>query len=148
MIPKKILFCSDFSENSRGAERCAADFAKAFNSDLAVLHVIDFWAGIPAVYRKGVMVPVLEVTRQIQESVDARLEELVERCRGCSGEVKAYSRMGIPTKEILKLAAEESVDLIVLGTHARAGVERAMLGSVAAAVTRAARCPVLIVRSA
>ena len=55
MIPKKILFCTDFSENSLPAKSYAVDFAKAFNSSLSILHVVNssrlgypaFEAGVP-----------------------------------------------------------------------------------------------------
>ena len=53
---------------------------------------------------------------------------------------------GVPFKEIVRAAAEERADLIVMGTHGRGGINRVLLGSVADRVIRTAGCPVLTVR--
>ncbi len=50
---------------------------------------------------------------------------------------------GDPAREILRVAAENECDLIVMGTHGRTGLERVLMGSVAEAVSRKAPCPVL-----
>lgn len=52
---------------------------------------------------------------------------------------------GQPAAEIVRVADERRIDLIVLGSHGRGGISRAILGSVADKVMRTARCPVLIV---
>jgi len=62
-------------------------------------------------------------------------------------EVKTYSRVGVPAEEIVRLAAEEAIDLIVMGTHGWGGFRNMVLGSVAHNVLRTASCPVLVVRS-
>jgi nucleotide-binding universal stress UspA family protein len=54
--------------------------------------------------------------------------------------------VGKPAEEILRVAREEKVDLIIMGTHGRTGVRHLLLGSVAEAITRAAPCPVFTVR--
>ena len=53
---------------------------------------------------------------------------------------------GKPAEEILRVAREEGIDLIVMGTHGRTGARHLLLGSVAEAVTHAAPCPVFTVR--
>jgi nucleotide-binding universal stress UspA family protein len=53
---------------------------------------------------------------------------------------------GSPPTETVKLARERTVDLIVMGTHGRSGLQHALLGSVAEKVIRKAPCPVLVVR--
>ena len=55
-------------------------------------------------------------------------------------------RTGVPHEEIVALAQDERADLIVIGTHGRGGINRALLGSVADRVVRLAPCPVLTVR--
>ena len=57
-------------------------------------------------------------------------------------------RRGPAATQIVELASEERADLIILGTHGRGGVTRALLGSVADRVIRTAPCPVLTVRTA
>jgi nucleotide-binding universal stress UspA family protein len=54
---------------------------------------------------------------------------------------------GDPVTEILRVAAEERADFIVLGTHGRTGLQRLLMGSVAENVTRRARCPVVAVKT-
>jgi hypothetical protein len=56
--------------------------------------------------------------------------------------------MGDPAGEIVRIAAEEGVEMIVLGTHGRSGMTRMLMGSVAEAVVRRATCPVLVYRAA
>jgi len=56
--------------------------------------------------------------------------------------------MGDPAGEIVRIAAEEGVEMIVLGTHGRSGMTRMLMGSVAETVVRRASCPVLVYRAA
>ena len=61
--------------------------------------------------------------------------------------VTAVTTVATPCQEILRYAADENVDLIVMGTHGRGGVSHMLLGSIAERVVRRAPCPVLTVRS-
>ena len=60
-------------------------------------------------------------------------------------ELKTVTGVGKPAREIVRYAAEHDIDQIVMGSHGRSGIGRAILGSVAEAVTRRARVPVTIV---
>jgi nucleotide-binding universal stress UspA family protein len=60
--------------------------------------------------------------------------------------VEAAKVAGEPAAEIVSFAREQGVDLLVLGTHGRTGLEHALMGSIAERVVRRARCPVLTVR--
>ncbi len=142
MVPKKILFCTDFSENSRPAWELATDYAKAFGAQLVILHVIDY-ENLPG------YVDWAEKLRELLDGVDRnaheRLELMVKECADRVKDVKIYCRTGMTAKEIVALAAEESVDLIVVGTHGRTGVKHLVMGSVARGVLKMAYRPVLIV---
>jgi nucleotide-binding universal stress UspA family protein len=85
------------------------------------------------------------------ESVRRRHQECVERverdCRDRGLAVETSVRSGRPGRELLEYAAERDVGLIVMGTHGRTGLERWLMGSVAVAVVREARCPVLTVNA-
>ncbi len=61
-------------------------------------------------------------------------------------DIRKWIIEGQPAKEILKLSEEQSVDLIVMGTLGKSGIEKFLLGSVADKVIRGSRIPVLIVR--
>jgi universal stress protein A len=142
MPPKKILFCTDFSENSEPARELAVDYAKSFGAQLLILHVIDH-KDFPG------HVDWAERLRQLLESVERaaneRLQLIARECAQIVGDVKTYCRTGVSPKEIVALAEKESVDLIVVGTHGRTGVKELVMGSVARSVLKTAHRPVLIV---
>ncbi|HTY24065.1 MAG TPA: universal stress protein [Desulfomonilaceae bacterium] len=148
---KKILFCTDFSENSLAAGQCACEYAKAFGASLAIVHVTDPWAVPLAFYVRNIPILIQTVVadqlqKSVARSVNTELESMTKEFRSALKEVKTYSRIGIPSEQIVRLAAEECIDLIVMGTHGRTGFRLMVLGSVAENVLRTAGCPVLIVR--
>jgi universal stress protein A len=147
MRPKRILFCTDFSENSRPARGHAVEYAHAFGAKLLILHVINSsQIGYPSL-EETVPADIREVLQKMQEPVDKALELIGGECRKTVGQVDVYSRIGIPANEIVRFAEEESVDLIVTGTHGWTGFRHLILGSTAGNVVRSAGCPVLTVRA-
>jgi nucleotide-binding universal stress UspA family protein len=78
--------------------------------------------------------------------VTAELERWAGEAKKREITVRVVMRRGSPSTEIVALASEEHADLLVIGTHGRGGVSRALLGSVADRVIRTAPCPVLTVR--
>jgi universal stress protein A len=141
MVPKKILFCTDFSENSRPAWELATDYAKAFGAQLLILHVIDFPGYVDWAER---LHEILEAT---EHTACERLQSMAEECTGLVKDVKTYCRRGMAATEIAALAGEEAVDLIVAGTHGRTGVKHLVMGSVARSVLKTAHRPMLIVEA-
>jgi nucleotide-binding universal stress UspA family protein len=94
-----------------------------------------------------------EVGSTTARSADGRAELERERESACAraqeqmGDRVSLRRVeGDPFRKILEVAAEDGCDLIVMGTHGRAGRLHGLLGSVAEAVVRNAPCPVLTVR--
>jgi nucleotide-binding universal stress UspA family protein len=81
------------------------------------------------------------------EEAQARHREIVERVEADAEDVSVVTsvRTGRPGRELLAYADENEIDLLVLGTHGRTGVRRWLMGSVATAVVREARCPALTV---
>ena len=69
---------------------------------------------------------------------------MAKECSAPVKTVKTYCKIGLPPNEIVALAAKESVDLIVMGTHGRTGVKHLVMGSIARSVLRTAHRPVLI----
>ncbi|MEW6350496.1 MAG: universal stress protein [Thermodesulfobacteriota bacterium] len=143
MPPKKILFCADFSENSEPARQLALDYAKAFGAELLIVHVIESarfpgyldWAG-------DEMDQILDRTK---ESAKQRLDALAAESGPVDKPVKVFCEIGSAANTIVALAAKESVDLVVIGTHGRTGVKHLVMGSIARSVLRMAHRPVLIV---
>jgi len=154
MLPKKILFCTDFSENSEPARQLAAAYAKAFDAQLLIVHVIDSdrlpdpldWVGEEhnAEWADETLKQILKRTK---ESANAQLESVARECGNQAEQVKTYCRIGLPPNEIVALASEESVDLIVAGTHGRTGVKHLVMGSISRGVLKMAPQPVLIVKA-
>jgi len=119
---RNVLFATDFSQPSRLAGKIAAELARHFGARLHVLHVV------PPVTDPTPAAPAL---RAAVAELEAGLA------------VVTASATGRAASEIVKYARRNAIDLIVLGTHGRTGFSRAMLGSVAEAVTRRAGCPVM-----
>jgi len=146
MIPERILYCTDFSENSRPAGRFAQEYAKAFGADLHLLHVIQSWEGFPT-YQDYFKDEVRKIIQSVEQSVLAELGAWADEFSQNLENVTTHSRMGIPAREIVHLADEQSIDLIVMGTRGRTGLAHVLLGSVAENVLKTANCPVMVVRA-
>ena len=85
------------------------------------------------------------VEGQIREVGEATLADIQERAGAAGVEVTEAIRDGAPHEAILEYAAEEDVDLVVMGTHGRSGLDRYLLGSVTERVLRSTHVPVLVV---
>ena len=141
---KKILVAVDFSEASVEAVRCAMEIGEKFGSRLLLLHIIHDPADTPGFYlakKAG-----KKVLRNMEQSAQQMMEEFVaEHAKGCEG-CEARVVPGLPAAQIVQAAEKGKVDLVVVGTRGRGGLERLMLGSVADKVIRSVPCPVLTVR--
>lgn len=143
MVPKKILLCTDFSENSRPARELAVEYAKTFGSQLLILHVIDH-KDFPGYVDWGEKLR--ELLEKVQRAAKERLQVMLTECAKLVEDVKTYCRTGSTPNEIAALARDESVDLIVIGTHGRTGVKHLVMGSVARSVLKMAHRPVIIIQ--
>lgn len=134
------LVPTDFSESAEHAFDLAASLVDPSGS-ISLLHVIE----VPMAYAGE---PLLELARDLDAPAAAALEKSVVRFRTRSNlAVDSRNRIGSPGGQILTaLEADRSIDLVVMGSHGRSGVERILLGSVAEKVARNARCPVLVAR--
>jgi len=145
MVPRKILFCLDFSRYSDHALDVAIDYAKNFSASLLVLNVVNTrFFSHPAIMDAPVYGRAFDEAR---EAATNKLNEVLEGIKKRFDNVKPYSRVGVPGEEIIKLAEEESVDLIVMGAKGRTGFSRILLGSAAETVVKSAPCDVLTVRT-
>ncbi len=140
----KILLPSDFSECSAEAARAARRLGECFGSRLIVLHVLDEPAALDPMFRGEVPLEMLR-GRMEQYAREEMESFLAAHFQGFPG-VETRVASGIPYREIIREARECGAGLIVIGTHGRTGVERAIFGSTAEKVVRMAPCPVLSVR--
>jgi nucleotide-binding universal stress UspA family protein len=140
----RIVVPTDFSDCSEEAWAVAKRVAAAPGSELVLLHVL---TEVP-LYAEGVLN--IENARKIREGarkwVENALEDWVAKARAEGLSARAVVRSGVAHQEIVGLVQDERADLVVIGTHGRGGINRALLGSVADRVVRLAPCPVLTVR--
>jgi universal stress protein A len=135
-----ILVPTDFSTASDAVLPQAEALAKQKSASLLILHVEE----PPLAYGGG------ELYYGLPEPNSERILKMLEDVRPADPTVAFTHRlaMGDPAGEIVRIAAEEGVEMIVLGTHGRSGLTRMLMGSVAETVVRRAPCPVLVYRAA
>jgi nucleotide-binding universal stress UspA family protein len=140
---RKILAPIDFSPASKNALNYAVRFAEEFAGELTLLHVLepDSTTGFAAVP---------EATAFVEMDIVAAGKNLRALIASVSnGKIKKPHwkvRAGIPSHEIVEVAKEMDVDLIIVATHGYTGWKHFCIGSTAERVVRAAPCPVLVVR--
>jgi nucleotide-binding universal stress UspA family protein len=141
---KSILFPTDFSEGSSQALQYAVDFTKKYGAKLYVVHVIYDIAKATGWYVPHVSMD--QMYKDIQEGAKKELDKFgVEELGGIKS-VERTVLTGVPHEEVMNFAKKNKVDLIIMGTHGRKGIDRILFGSTAAQVVRFAPCPVLTVR--
>lgn len=142
---KKILLPTDGSDTSLEALRYTSSFAKEYNVTVCLMTVVETHHSIYDVYADEIALDLQE--SKIASLVNKRLDDTEKKARelGIENIVK-IARFGIPYQEIVNIANEEGVDLIVMGTHGRSGIAHFLIGSVTEKVIRTAPCPVLVVR--
>jgi len=145
---KRILVPVDFSKQSRKAMEYGLSFARQFNAEVLLLHVLEFAPAAMPVSPASPMPIIHDAMTQTawRESAAKQLAAW----RNESGKpiaVKASVRDGVSAHaEIVKAATEGNFDLIILGTQGRTGLAHLLIGSTAERVVRHAPCPVLVVR--
>ena len=134
-----ILVPTDFSTASDAVLPQAEALAKQKSASLLILHVEE----PPLAYGGG------ELYYGLPEPNSERILKMLDNVRPSDQTVAFTHRlaMGDPAGEIVRIAAEEGVEMIVLGTHGRSGLTRMLMGSVAESVVRRAPCPVLVYRA-
>jgi len=142
---KRICCPIDFSDASRAAMEIAADLARRQGADLVLLHAYP----IPGyTFPDGSVVASPKMMQELADQAERHLEEWRAAAEGLVGapRVETHTAVGEPAAEIVSYARASGIDLVVVGTHGRTGLEHALMGSVAERVVRRAHCPVLTVR--
>jgi nucleotide-binding universal stress UspA family protein len=142
---KRILLPTDFSKYSRAAVAYAAAFADKFGAEIHLLHVVQNVAVfLPDMV--NVMPPVMPSFEQMTGAVRDAMRKLIAEEKLERFQVHQEIVEGTPFYEIIRLAKEKDIDLIIMGTHGHSGLTHVLLGSVSEKVVRKAPCPVLTVR--
>lgn len=144
-LPTTILVPTDFSEGSEAALRYAVDFAKVMGAEIVVLHAFE----LPVVgFPEGALIATAELNERLLEGARAGLDRELRTHAGSGVPMRSVVKEGEAWRAIVDTADEVSAGLVVMGTHGRRGLPRALLGSVAEKVVRTAHCPVLTVHHA
>ncbi|WP_435125004.1 universal stress protein [Halobaculum sp. D14] len=136
----EILVPTDGSPAANAAVKHAVTVAERFDATLHALYVVDATAYSTLEAGSQVVVEALE-----EEGEDA-VQQVAEAARDADVEVVETVTSGTAYRSILDYADDHDVDLIVMGTHGRQGLDRYLLGSVTERVVRTANQPVLTVR--
>jgi nucleotide-binding universal stress UspA family protein len=139
----KILCPVDFSEFSKMAFEYALSIALRYKAKLYVLHVIE---PVTAVFSYETLPGWRELYAEFRVSAQQALEELITAEGAEDVHPETVLEVGNPADLILKYARTQNVDLIVMGSHAKRGLDRILKGLVTERVLQNTRCPVLAVR--
>ncbi len=138
MHVKHILVPLDFSADAEQALDCAVGLAQQFQARLTLLHVIY----LPVSTEVNLSVYFTEMETGAEQGIDTYRKRVEEA--GLA--VDTVISRGTPFREIVETAKAKRVDLIIMGTHGRTGMQHLLLGSVAERVVRLAPCPVMVTR--
>ena len=141
---KKILVPIDFSDYSKSALKYAVNFCKNFNAEMILIYVVE-----PVIYPPDFsmgQIAIPSVNAEWDKRARQELDKLAKEEIPDSVPVKTIIKTGKPFLEIIENAGELDVDLIIIATHGRTGVEHILFGSTAEKVVRKAPCPVLTLR--
>ncbi|MEW6062107.1 MAG: universal stress protein [Bacteroidota bacterium] len=146
MVPiKHILVTTDLSNESRSAAEYAEWIAAKEKASITLLYCVD---NLPSIAYHTVNVTFDAFREELLKQERRRLDKYVEKLPA-SFRKKATVVMveGNASRKIIDFAAKNNVDMIVMNTHGRTGIQHAVLGSIAEKVVRYAPCPVLTIRS-
>lgn len=136
-----ILFPTDGSDGAAAALEHAIDHALTYDASLHVLYVVE--ETIPALEAgAGDVLAKLETVGQeaVDDAIERATEAGVDSVQGSVGG-------GSPYRVIREYIDDNDIDMVVMGTHGRRGLDRYLLGSVTEKVVRTSDCPVLTVRA-
>ncbi|WP_049972362.1 universal stress protein [Haladaptatus cibarius] len=136
---ERILLPTDGSDAADRAIEQALNLAKTYDARLYVISIVDQTA-IPPDVRADILY------EELQEDGEQAVDDIEQKASDAGIDVRTSIPQGTPYRTILDFADDHDVDLIVMGTHGRRGIDRYLLGSVTEKVVRLSERPVLTVR--
>ena len=129
----RILFCTDFSENSERALNYAISATAEYDAELTLLHVLED-------------IPTPGTTQEAMATADEQLDRLIAPDKRKTIKIKTEVRIGKAYEQIIQFAAEQQVDMVTMGVRGRGALDAAVFGSTTYRVIQLGPCPVLAVR--
>jgi len=147
----KILYPTDFSEKSQHALKMVRKLRAAGTKKVIVLHCVDIrevntmaeMEGFSSLQYDNIL---KEIHQELKHKADEKLTKITLELRETGFEVEERLLDGIPFKEILRVADQENVDAIVIGSTGKGMLSELLLGSTSEKVLREAKVPVLVVK--
>ena len=141
-----VLVAIDYSATSGRAMAWAVDYAQRAPCDLHLVHVLDrtLHVGDLSPNARDMQAEIDGITVAARKELEAMTRS--DEALVALGPIKRHVSIGRPAHEIVDLAVRLHADLIVMGTHGRTGIRRAVIGSVAEHVVRHAPCTVVCVK--
>ena len=140
---RKIICAVDFAEFSPQVADYARTLAKAFQGEVHVLYIVPTMS-----HYVGLQVAPSSIENFVGEIITGAEETMNKFIQDHFSEVSVQGKVitGYAAEEILRYAEEQNMDLIVMGTHGRKGIDRILFGSVAERVVKSSTIPVLTLR--
>lgn len=139
-----ILVATDGSEPSVAATRHAVDIAEKYGSTVHAVYVVDTKDGWLTISKDEVR----DAIRDLGQETGMKAFDDVERISSkANTDLHTEILEGSPDEQILQYVEDHAIDLVVMGTHGRAGIEKRILGSITNRVVRSSPVPVMTVRA-
>jgi universal stress protein A len=138
---QKILIAIDFSDESETVMQKAIELQQQSGASISLIHVVEYTS---AMYTGEIPLPVeFDMDQHLVKQAKEKLQRLIDNYE--LKDARSIVEMGSPKLEIVRAAEEEGVELIILGSHGKHGLQL-LLGSTANGVLHKAPCDVLAVR--
>lgn len=149
-----IVIATDGSDLSKRAAAFGGDLARVFDARVTLIMVHDEQVVIPAAWNAvglrfegHAALSTEDIRKRIEaNALENELAQTASAIGNISAETKQVNLWGHPADQICNYAAEHDADMIVIGSHGRSGIQKALLGSVSHSVANRAPCAVTIVR--
>ena len=140
---RKILFTLDLSDVAPRMVPFVMSMAKMYGSEVHLLFVMHFFEHFTGIYAPDISTTSLE--EEMVRGAERKMEKFVQE-RFPDGRVKsAKVVVGDTTEEILKYINHEKIDLVIMGTHGRKGLDQLFFGSIAEKIVKTSPVPVLTI---
>lgn len=139
----RILFPVDFSESSSKIVPYVQTVAQKFGSQIHILFAARVFDHFTSIYVPHPSINKFE--KELMEGAEKRLYEFVDENFSEFPQTKTAVLAGDPSEEIIKYIQEHKIDLVIMGTHGRKGMDKIIFGSVAERVVKTASVPVMVV---
>jgi nucleotide-binding universal stress UspA family protein len=144
MTIKKILFPVDFTSTSTKIIPYVKEMMEKFGADVELVHVVRGSEEFAGFEMGAAWYSTLE--KDLLKGAEKAMERFIDEHFDGVQNVSSKIIVGNIVDELVSYSEQNDIDMIIIGTHARQGLEKIMFGSVAEGVVKKASCPVLTIR--